>query len=239
MIDYSNSWFIKLRSFGRSLGVLRPAVIWYRKLLKSGYEERFDSYMMSRIQPQDIVWDIGANIGHFTERFLHAVGREGVVVAFEPSPTAQMALKSRFDEREHPNAVIECLALGDKDGTVSFWHSTDVGQSVTDGLGFKEGATSSEVKMVMADSYIKDHPSLVPNCIKIDVEGFESDVLKGMDKVLKQPHLRAIFVEVHFEQSARRGLANAPAVVVDILNRNGFSIKWVDPSHITAERAVL
>lgn len=238
MIDYSSSWLIKHRSVGRSIGILRPAVIWYRRLLKTGYEERFDSYMMSRIRPSDIVWDIGANIGHFTERFLQAVGPSGVVVAFEPSPTAQKNLISRFTLEEYPNVKIECKALGNSEGTVSFWHSPNVDQSVTDGLSFKEGAMSTDVEIMTGDRYIVEHPSLVPNCIKIDVEGFESDVLKGILNVLKQPNLRAVFVEVHFEQSARRGMADAPSVVVDSLERNGFTVKWIEPSHIAAERNV-
>lgn len=236
MIDYSNPLFIRLRSIGRSLGILRPAVLLYRRWFGSGYEHNFDSYMMSKIRSNDVVWDVGANIGYFTERFLKAVDPNGKVVAFEPSPTAQASLIQRFKDALHPNVVIEAIALGDSNGTVTFWHSTDIEKSSTDGIGFKEGAVSTDVQMMTGDHYLDSHPAFVPNCIKIDVEGFESDVLSGMGKALKSPKLRAMFVEMHFEHSARRGLADAPGVVVNILKRNGFSIKWVDPSHIAAER---
>lgn len=192
--------------------------------------------MMSKIRSNDVVWDVGANVGHFTERFLTAVGPNGKVVAFEPSPTAQTSLIQRFQDAEHPNVVIEAVALGDSNGTVTFWHSPDVSTSVTDGIGFKEGAVSTDVEMMTGEHYLETHPALAPNCIKIDVEGFESDVLSGMGAVLKTPQLRALFVEMHFEHSARRGLVDAPNVVVNILKQYGFSIKWVDPSHIAAER---
>lgn len=236
MIDYSNTFLIRLRSIGRSVGILRPAVQFYRRWFGSGYEHNFDSYMLSKIRMNDVVWDVGANIGHFTERFLNTVGPTGKVVAFEPSPTAQTRLIQCFPYSQHSNVVVEAMALGDVNGTVTFWHSPDVEKSVTDGLGFKEGAVSTDVEVMTGDHYLNLHPELAPNCIKIDVEGFESDVLSGMGAVLKYPQLRGVFVEIHFEHSARRGLADAPGVVVNILKQNGFSINWVDPSHIVAER---
>ena len=236
MIDYSNRLLIWLRSVGRSFGILRPSVLFYRRWFGGGYEHHFDSCMMTRIASNDVVWDVGANVGHFTERFLKAVGPNGKVVAFEPSPTAQRSLHQRFQDAQHANVVIEGIALGNGNRTVTFWHSPDVTKSVTDGIGFKAGAVSTNVEMMTGDHYLISHPALAPNSIKIDVEGFESDVLSGMDEVLKTPQLRAVFVEVHFEHSARRGLTDAPNVVVSILKENGFSIKWVDPSHIVAER---
>jgi FkbM family methyltransferase len=236
MIDYSNPTLIRLRSIGRSIGILRPAVLLYRHWFGSGYEHSFDSYMMAKIMPNDVVWDVGANVGHLTEHFLNAVGPNGKVVAFEPSPTAQASLRQRFNDNTRSNLFIEALALGDSDGSVTFWHSSDVAESVTDGMGHKEGAVSTSVDMVTGDNYLYLRPALAPNCVKIDVEGFESDVLTGMDALLKVPQLRAIFVEIHFEHSERRGLADAPNVVVNILKKNGFSIAWVDPSHIAAER---
>lgn len=236
MINYSNPVLIRLRSFGRTLGVLRPAVIFYRRHFGSGYEQRFDDYMMSRIAPGDVVWDVGANVGHFTERFLSAVGPSGKVVAFEPSPTAQAALHKRFQNSQKANLAIEALALGSSSDTVTFWYSADEADSVTDGMGFKEGAASTTVQVMAGEDYLEAHPDLTPNCIKIDVEGFESDVLNGMKTLLKNPRLRAVFVEVHFEHSARRGLNDAPNAVVSLLRQSEFSVNWVDPSHIAAEK---
>jgi FkbM family methyltransferase len=236
MIDYSNPFLIWLRSAVRSTGILRPVVLSYRRWFGRGYEHQFDTYMLSKIASNDVVWDVGANVGHFTERFLNAVGKNGKVVAFEPSPTAQTQLRQRFQNTKHPNVMIEEIALGNSNGTVAFWYSPDLDRSVTDGIGFKDGAVSTNVEVITGDSYLKSHSSLAPNCIKIDVEGFESDVLNGMDTVLNTPQLRAIFVEVHFEHSARRGLTDAPGLVAGILKQHGFAIKWVDPSHIVAER---
>lgn len=72
--------------------------------------------------------------------------------------------------------------------------------------------------------------------VKIDVEGFELDVLKGMSGLLADPALRAIFVEVHFLALANRGLHTAPADMIALLRAAGFEIQWIDPSHFGATR---
>lgn len=236
MINYSNPIMIRFRAFCRSIGFLRPAVLLYRRWVSAGYEDRFDSYMMQKIKPDEIIWDVGANVGHFTERFSVAVGHSGKVIAFEPSPTAQGVLNARVQGAALSNVVVEPKALGGRNEIVTFWHSCDVEGSVTDGMDYKKGAVSTDVEVITGDSYLASNPELPPNCIKIDVEGFESDVLRGMEALLRTPKLRAVFVEVHFEHSARRGLVDAPNLVVSLLEQAGFFVKWVDPSHIAAER---
>ena len=51
------------------------------------YEARFMRALNARVRPGDVVWDIGANVGMYTQQFAHAVGRSGRVIAFEPAPT--------------------------------------------------------------------------------------------------------------------------------------------------------
>jgi len=76
-----------------------------------------------------------------------------------------------------------------------------------------------------------------PNVIKIDVEGFEGEVLQGMDELLSRPELRAVFIEVHFAQLAKRGKEMEPVQIVERLRRRGFSISWLDASHLAGHRA--
>lgn len=75
--------FVFLRNILRSLG-LNPLL---HKLIygNNSYEEHFDKLFASKIKPGFIVFDIGANIGHYTRLYSNLVGHKGKVVAFEPS----------------------------------------------------------------------------------------------------------------------------------------------------------
>jgi hypothetical protein len=72
--------------------------------------------------------------------------------------------------------------------------------------------------------------------IKIDVEGAEIEVLRGMQKVLTSSDLRAIFIEVHSQILEQNGYHDAIKIITQILNNNGFNINWTDFSHIEAIR---
>ena len=74
MINYSHPFFISLLSFGQKLGILRPCVRFVRMLFNFPYENRFDKEMMALISQNDIVWDVGANVGFFTKKFAEKVG---------------------------------------------------------------------------------------------------------------------------------------------------------------------
>ena len=53
------------------------------RCISSGCESRFDSAMMASIEPDMRVFDIGANVGYYTKKFVEAVGSSGEVHAFE------------------------------------------------------------------------------------------------------------------------------------------------------------
>jgi hypothetical protein len=76
-----------------------------------------------------------------------------------------------------------------------------------------------------------------PNVIKIDVEGFEEEVLTGMPRVLANQGLRAIFLEVHFALLEQRGKPTAPIRIQQKLRDCGFTIKWLrSRSHLQGTR---
>lgn len=77
---------------------------------------------------------------------------------------------------------------------------------------------------------------LPPNVIKIDVEGFEYEVIEGLSAYLSSPTVKSIGIEVHFGILEERGLSQAPRWIERLLNGKGFVVTWADPSHIIATR---
>lgn len=232
-MEYTNPAAMSLRRFGRRLGILPPLVRAFRRFSGASYERRFDDALLGRVVAGDTVWDVGANVGFYTERLSLAVGRTGRVVAFEPSPRNVATLLARFDGQVRANLEVVPAALSDTAGTVEFFENP-AGDTTTDSLMARgAGAVRCEVECRRGDEYMLSH---APQVVKIDVEGFEAEVLRGMSQTLRQPTLRAVFVEIHFGILADRGLAAAPADIVRDLRAAGFSVSWIDPSHLMGLR---
>jgi FkbM family methyltransferase len=231
-VDYSGPIAIKARALGQRLGVIRPMVSAYRKMFAKSYEERFHRALLDAIRPGDIVWDIGANVGVYTKLFAQRVGPTGRVVAFEPSPGPYAALAAAVERL--PNVRLHNVALSQAPGRAAFYVGGD-GSNTTDGLTpMSDQAEAIEVAVERADAFCA---AGAPNVVKIDVEGFELEVLEGMSETLAAtPALRALFVEVHFLTLASRGLRHAPARMIAYLRGAGFAVKWIDPSHFSATR---
>ena len=229
-MDYSGSVAIWLRTFGQKLGALRPAVRIYRRVLAKSYEERFHRSLLDLIRPGDVVRDIGANVGVYTTVIADCVSPSGTVVAFEPSPGSYAALEAAVNGRS--NVLIHNVALSCVEGQSTFYVNNDQ-SGTTDGFTQRSDQSRCVEVVVKRGDAFRHHP---PCVVKVDVEGFELEVLQGMPRILADPRLRAIFVEVHFLELANRGLRSAPADIVSLLRAADFTVQWIDPSHIGATR---
>lgn len=231
-MDYSSPVLLQARLLlGKKLGLLRPMVGFFRRMRHADYEERFGQALLKSVSANDTVWDIGANRGFYTQQFAK-LAASGTVVAFEPSPATFRNLEETVGST--PNVHLENVALSEEDGESSFF--------VSDSSSFEDSLFSGNdgsrkcvsVRTARADSFLAQFP---PSVIKIDVEGFELEVIRGMAEVLQQPKLKNVFVEVHFSILSDRGLQNAPKQIVDLLKHAGMRVAWLDPSHLVASRS--
>jgi FkbM family methyltransferase len=227
----TNPITIKTRSFARSLGLTKMI----GKLLQGErYEQAFDDAMFAAIRQNDVVWDVGANIGYYSKKFAKAAGPGGKVFAFEPFPKTISRLKSQLEGYE--TVVVVPMALGSDSGTVRMQDGGDDLGATNKivGKGTVEGFV--EVEVITGDGLVDRDGAQRPNILKVDTEGFELDVLQGMKDLLQGPELRALFIEVHFSNLAERGMPYAPATIEEILSASGYRLRWLDPSHLAAYR---
>ena len=66
------------------LRTLRLNKLLAKVLYPRGYEAKFDEAMLNRIKPGDTVWDVGANVGYYTEKFAIATGEKGLFKLLSP-----------------------------------------------------------------------------------------------------------------------------------------------------------
>lgn len=138
------------------------------------------------VRPGDLVFNVGANIGTRTQIFVD-LGAE--VVALEPQPNVAYVLRKRYmDEDEQRVYVIEAAA-GPEAGTVKLMLCTDNqlatcapgwAESLADRWPMEKWQEAIDVQQVTLDSLIPIYG--IPDFIKIDVEGYEREVIKGLSQ---------------------------------------------------------
>jgi FkbM family methyltransferase len=137
------------------------------------------------IRKSDLVFDVGANIGQRAEIFAKLANK---VIAVEPQPNCVRHLKSRF--MFNRNVVIEEIALAEKPGEATMWQSDSPGISsmsrrFIDTMGqtvFSDQKWDKEITVPTRtlDELIERYG--LPDLMKLDVEGFELTVLRGLTK---------------------------------------------------------
>jgi len=145
------------------------------------------AFYANLIGKDDLVFDVGANVGQRAELFSQLAGR---VIAFEPQADCVRHLKSRFRMRD--NVTIEQIALSDREGEALFYESSSHTLSsmsrkfinTVSKERFKEHHWDEEIKVktTTLDRMIAIYGR--PKFIKIDVEGFEASVFGGLTETV-------------------------------------------------------
>lgn len=231
-----NSFVIKLRTLARKTGTHR---LLYRARFalfpKRSYEQPFHEALEQTVRTGDVVWDVGANIGFYSELFSKWVGKGGLVVAFEPYPESAEKIRLRLSECGW--LEIENVALGQQDSTarLTVFANHTTRNHVQYEIADAASEPTIEVPVCTGDTACA-RLGRIPNVIKIDVEGFEEEVLLGLDKTLASLEVRAVLAEIHFGVLASRGQPNAPVRIEKFLRGKGFKTRWIDENHLKAER---
>lgn len=224
----------RVRSFLRRSGVTRIAYKLYFTVRKSSrYEAQFSDALLETILPGDCVWDVGANIGIYTQKFANRVGTAGKVIAFEPFAAAFGQLCSNVKEFPQVHCVRVALGWEDQNLKVESLGAANTANS----LMHKSDSDQAELIHVKTGAKLIEEGLMSPTILKIDVEGFEEDVLWGFRENLRDSNCRAIFVEIHYTASSQRGFLRSPSRVVSMLQNLGFRTRWLDSSHLAALRS--
>jgi FkbM family methyltransferase len=158
------------------------------------YEPEVTRRLMYELRPDDVFYDIGANVGYYTCAAMKS--RVGSVLAFEPDPLTASVL--RLNLRLNGVAGASCqvleVALG-RDVASAVFHRSHVSNSGRSGFRPVDAVASFEVPIETIDSIITAGHAPVPTVLKIDVEGHEHEVLLGASRLLENSPPRLIVFE--------------------------------------------
>ncbi len=136
-----------------------------------------------------VIYDLGANIGLYTVVFASDPNRR--VFAFEPFDIPLGFLRRNVEINRLKNVDIHQIVLTDRQGTCRF--TLDTVTLCTSHVS-AEGEPGLEFPCSDLDSYRDSHDLPVPDVLKIDVEGADMPVLRGMRRLLEQ-HESYVFLE--------------------------------------------
>ncbi|WP_052466511.1 FkbM family methyltransferase [Mobilicoccus massiliensis] len=174
------------------------------QLVASGkFERELADFLISSILPGDVVVDIGANIGVFTTMLGHLVGDKGRVFAFEPVSANFDFLRDNVESNWlGPRVSLHQCAIGDSNeleyikshpcwGGLASVGSVGTSQMTTGVSG--RGSYIEQTQVFRLDDILEGDGELA--LVKIDVEGHELRVFRGMSQLLADRRIRAVVFE--------------------------------------------
>jgi FkbM family methyltransferase len=208
-----------------------------KELIETGFHEKPTTELSKKeIHPGMVAIDIGANLGYYCLLESRLAGPNGKIYAIEPVPANFEALKRNIELNGYQNIETHCLAISDKSGKAEFlttdasnWGTMVDLESDAIAGDMKErlkdiGEQTIEVTTKTLDEFVEENNIKAVNFMRMDIEGFEVNALRGMRKTLQNsPSPLKLMIEVHnkFFDDIEKDLLPAFQELFDM----GFKVK--------------
>jgi FkbM family methyltransferase len=194
------------------------------------WEPDEQAVMRGLLRRGDVAFDIGAHFGEHAVLMTSLVGRRGHVVAFEPNPERQHALRRTVTRRG--NGELHALALTDRPGTaVLYVPEFHVTASLAEWTNGRVGSIRNMVvRQACLDDLVNRGAVPRPHFVKCDVEGAELLVFKGAAETLNRRDAPIVMYEANRPAAAAFGIdASASTEFLEGLNVPRYSFYWIQP----------
>ncbi len=224
-LDYALSRFTSKEIVRKINGVdmilsLEDGGISRQLIMYGGRETLMTDYLLhsGMIGEGDVVLDIGANIEYYVLLESRLVGRTGKIYAIEPVSSNIHVLERNLLLNDCTNVETYRLAMGDRSGSTTI-HISD--QSNLSALQKESGINyirTEQVNIVTVDAFLEDKEE--PDLIRMDVEGYEYFIFRGMERNLKKDV--DLLIEIHgFIMTSEQ-----VDVLFNMLKDHGYRVKY-------------
>lgn len=199
-------------------------------ILKSGsYEPETIRLFRKKLNPGDVFLDIGANEGFFTALGASLVGAQGKVIAIEPQSRLLDVLEINVALNAHCPVSIIQRAVGDEDGLpleITLFPISNTGASSLV-RKYRFGASTEQVETITVASIFVEAGTERVDFVKIDVEGYEPEVVRSMTQLLAERRIGALLVDYHRAILDSRGIN--PLDTHRLILSHGYTVEEGQP----------
>lgn len=200
------------------------------------YEIPIQNIFAQHLQAGDVFYDIGANVGFFTIIASKLVGNTGKVYAFEPGKGNANSIRhnARLNDFNQIEVIEKAVSNTSGEGQLLLAKYSG-GHALATADAPPDLAGEVTIDLVSIDDLIAQNRITPPNFVKVDVEGAELDVLKGMSETIKtyQP---TIIYEV--DDSDRAGYERKYRELADFLESLNYQVTQIENSYDTIDWCV-
>ena len=177
-------------TFGAKVAVSLPDLIQSRIYFFGVWEPHLTQFVRDTLSEGDYFVDVGANIGYFSLLASSLVGPRGKVFSVEASPSIFQKLQANIAMNKSANIAAFNMAASDREGTLSIYLGSDhnLGSTTTVASVASNGGQKLEAVIPAGPlpAIIGAENLLKARMIKIDVEGAEPSVIRGIGALLKE-----------------------------------------------------
>jgi FkbM family methyltransferase len=197
----------------------------YEQVYRLGeYEPVVTRTVRALLREGDTAVDVGANHGWYSLVMANAVGPTGTVHAIEPVPPLIQALRANLARNPNLEVHVHPVAVGADEGDLELHVFPDLphGHASAATLGRSSYHTHRAPLRRLASLLAGARPVL----IKVDVEGFEPEVLTGAQGLLGTDEEPMWLIEVNYETAA--AFDRCPAAAPDVLSESDYALYRVE-----------
>ena len=166
-------------------------------ITESGYE----LFMLDKASGSEVIMDVGANIGYYSVQFSDLT--DGKVYSFEPMSYQHSVLKRNLALNGIENVIPVKRIVSNTSGEKRIYYSGPENTGASSLV--KETGEYEDIQATTIDEFCLEHEIARIDLMKIDVEGHEMDVLRGMSGCLRQQRVRHLFVEISCDNLLKAG----------------------------------
>lgn len=195
-----------------------------RTMFMGTYERPQTEWFRRCILPGDVVVDVGASFGHYTALAASLVGSGGKVYAFEPSPMPSATIAKMVENSGAKQIILTRAALGAQKGAVDLLLPSKDSALHTPSIFASDPAfTAHRIEVMTLDDFAEEKKIGRIKLIKIDVEGYEPDVLVGMNRLFAERRVENIVIEFNSGWLEKNG--TTPEELEKKIEALGFDVK--------------